>query len=72
MCFFFVYSILTFIYVAVKSRTVAAVTNGVGCVQLLVLLVWIVIGSILRFSKPGKACSGDYYDGEDAAEPYMW
>ena len=72
MCASLAYSILTFVYQAAKSRTIAALTNCVGCIQVLALLVWIVIGSILRFSTAGKACSGDYYDGSDAAEPYMW
>ena len=72
MCASLSYVVMTFVYQAVKRSFLARLTHVVGCIQVLALVVWIIIGSMLRFSTIGKACSGDYYTGEEQVEPYVW
>ena len=72
MCASLSYVVMTFVYQAVKSSFIAGLTHIVGGVQVLALVVWIIIGSVLRFGTAGKACSGDYYTGEEQVSPYLW
>ena len=72
MCTSIAYVVLTLVYKCLESGLIAAFAHGVFCLQSIAMIVWIVFGSILRFSMVGKVCSGDYYHGDDDAEPYDW
>ena len=66
------YSVVVFGYQATKSEVLAKAANLVSCIQGLVLLVWVIYGTMIRFSNEGKACSGSFYQGSGEPDPYMW
>ena len=57
------YSLAVFGYQATKSDVLAKAANCISCIQGLVLLVWVIYGTMIRFSNEGKACSGAFYVG---------
>ena len=67
------YSLAVFGYQATKSEVLAKAANFVSCIQGLVLLVWVIYGTMIRFSNEGKACSGAFYPyPREKDDPYMW
>ena len=58
------YSFVVFGYQTTKIDSLAKAANIISCIQGLVLIVWVIFGSVLRFSIEGKSCSGKYYVGD--------
>ena len=54
-----------------KANLLAQLITAIGYFSVLGTLVWIVYGTLLRWSEEAKACSGDLVTN-NGQEPYQW
>ena len=43
-----------------------------GCPTFLCTIIVVLVGTAVRESTSGQACSGDFYEGEGKPTPYLW
>ena len=65
-----VYSLMTFVYQAQRSEFISSLTHCIGSIQVLAWIIWLIAGTVVRFSDAGEVCSGSgaVTDGTD---PFM-
>ena len=67
---FYIFSFLNFKYC--RANLMNELNRAIGYFSVLGTLVWLVLGTVLRWSLPGKTCSGDMVDDKSGQVPYQW
>jgi len=67
---FYIFSFLNF--KCCRASLMNELNRAIGYFAVLGTLVWLVLGTMLRWSLPGKTCSGDIVDDKSGQAPYQW
>ena len=70
MCSGLVYSLMTFAYQANRSELMSNVTHCIGIIQITAIFIWMIVGTVVRFSDTGEVCSGSGTT-VDSVDPFM-
>lgn len=62
------YGIMGFVFQCTKNVNHAKFANCFLILGYIFTMAWLVYGTVIRYQKPGKTCSGDYLSQEDIVD----
>ena len=60
-----IYSLLGFIFHCKAAVSIARMANCCLILGYLVMVFWLIAGTVLRFDAPGRTCSGEFWEDRD-------